>query len=95
MTAKGFFEISRIINEVSEKVCNGKVILLITSGYNITVLPYSWYALAAGIAGYENDKDTIEDYYPAPRDPYQNQREVEAVVKELKRVLKQYWNCFR
>jgi acetoin utilization protein AcuC len=95
LTAKGFFEISRIIAEVSEKVCNSKAILLITSGYNITVLPYSWYALAAGIAGYEHDRDAIEDYYPAPRDPFQNQREVEAVVKELKGILKQYWNCFR
>ncbi len=95
LTAKGFFEISRIISEVSKKVCSGKTILLITSGYNISVLPYSWYALASGIAEYELNKDAIEDYYPAPRDPYQNQREVEAIVKELKGILKQYWNCFR
>ena len=95
LTAKGFFDISRIIAETSEKACNGKAILLITSGYNITVLPYSWYALAAGISEYERDREAIEDFYPAPSDPFQNQREVEAVVKELKATLKPYWTCFR
>jgi len=95
LTAKGFFDISRIIAETSEKVCNGKAILLVTSGYNITVLPYSWYALAAGISEYERDREAIEDYYPTPSDPFQNQREVEAVVKELKETLRQYWSCFR
>jgi acetoin utilization protein AcuC len=95
LTAKGFFEISQIIGEVSEKVCNGKAALLVASGYNITVLPYCWYALAAGISGFELNRDAIEDYYPAPQDPYQNQREAEAVVKKLKEVLKPYWNCFR
>jgi len=94
LTAKGFFEISRIIGEVSEKVCGKKVILLIASGYNITVLPYCWYALAAGISEFELNREKIEDYYPAPRDPHQNQREVEAVVKKLKGTLGQYWNCF-
>jgi acetoin utilization protein AcuC len=95
LTAKGFFEIAWIIGEVSEKVCNRKAALLITSGYNITVLPYCWYALAAGISEFEPNKDAIEDYYPAPQDPYQNQRETEAVVKKLKEVLRRYWNCFR
>jgi len=76
-------------------VCNSKAALLITSGYNITVLPYSWYALAAGISEYERDREVVEDFYPAPSDPFQNQREVEAVVKELKTTLKPYWTCFR
>ncbi|MEM2129242.1 MAG: histone deacetylase [Candidatus Bathyarchaeia archaeon] len=95
LTARGFFEISRIIGEVSNKVCGGKAMLLVTSGYNISVLPYCWYALAAGISEHELDGSKIEDYYPAPRNPRQNLREVEAVVRDLKRILKQYWNCFR
>jgi len=95
LTAKGFFDISRIIAETSKKVCNGKAALLITSGYNTTVLPYSWYALAAGISEYECDRLAIEDFYPVPRDPQLNQREVETVVSELKTTLKPYWACFR
>ncbi|MEM2146666.1 MAG: histone deacetylase [Candidatus Jordarchaeaceae archaeon] len=95
LTAKGFFEISRIIGDVSEKVCHKKVILLITSGYNINVLPYCWYALAAGISEYEVNKNLIEDFYPPPNEEYKNQREVETIIKELKRTLNRYWGCFR
>jgi len=94
LTARGFFEISRTISETSEKICDGKVALLIASGYNVTVLPYCWYALAAGIAEPEKTEDAIEDYYPPPPDPWQNQQQVESTVKSLKRVLKPYWKCF-
>jgi acetoin utilization protein AcuC len=94
LTAKGFFDISRIIGDVSNRVCNGKAVLLVGSGYNITVLPYCWYALTAGISEVVTDRDAIEDYYPAPRDPEQNLQEVEVVLKKLKHVLKEYWSCF-
>jgi len=94
LTAKGFFEISRTIAETANKVCNSKVALLMASGYNSTVLPYCWYALAAGIADPESIKDSIEDYYPAPRDPWQNQQHVETVLNQLKKILRGYWKCF-
>jgi len=91
LTAKGFFEVSRIISETSEKVCNGKVALLVGSGYNDLVLPYCWYALVTGIAEPEKTKDNIEDHYPPPRNPWQNQQKVEIVLKDLKRILRKYW----
>jgi len=94
LTAKGFFDISRTVSDVSQKVCDGKVALLVASGYNPLVLPYCWYALAAGIAEPEKTRDEIEDYYPAPRDPWQNQQQVEDVLKNLKETLKKYWKCF-
>jgi len=94
LTAKGFFEISRIISETAEKVCDGRVILLITSGYNSLILPYCWYALAAGIAEPEKTKDMIEDYYPAPRDPWQNRQKVESILTDLKKTLRKYWKGF-
>ena len=94
LTSMGFFEISHMIGEISEKVCDGKNMLLIGSGYNITVLPFCWYALAAGIVDIENIVDTIEDYYPAPRDPWQNRGQVEEILKDLKGTLRSYWSCF-
>ncbi len=95
LTAKGFFEISRTIAETAEKVCSGKIALLIASGYNSLVLPYCWYALAAGITNLNKNIDSIEDYYPAPRDPWQNQQQVEMVLEQLKKILKGYWKCFQ
>jgi len=94
LTAKGFFEISRTIGETAEKICDGRVLLLIGSGYNSMVLPYCWYALAAGIADPGGRKEDIEDYYPAPQDPWRNQQSVERILKDLKRVLNKYWGSF-
>lgn len=94
LTAKGFFEISRTISETSEKLCDGKAVLLTGSGYNSMVLPYCWYALAAGIVDPLKSREEIEDYYPAPRDPWQNKEQVEKILGNLKRALKMYWRCF-
>ncbi len=94
LTAKGFFEISRIIRETSIKICNGRAALLIASGYNPLVLPYCWYALAAGFVEPDKDVNEVEDYFPPPEDPWQNQRRVEEVVEDLKKILRNYWKCF-
>ena len=94
LTAKGFFEISRIIGDTSERMCDGKVLLLIGSGYNSTVLPYCWYALAAGITDHEKNEEAIQDYFPAPRDPWRNRGQVEHILSDLKNALKLYWGCF-
>ncbi|MEM2320847.1 MAG: histone deacetylase [Candidatus Bathyarchaeia archaeon] len=95
LTAKGFFKIARLIGQVSDEVCNGRAMLLIASGYNIQVLPYCWYALVSGIAELSPNEDSIEDYYPAPSDPWQNINKVKGIISELKNILSAYWSCFR
>ncbi|HIE19386.1 TPA: hypothetical protein EYP75_06630 [Candidatus Bathyarchaeota archaeon] len=94
LTARGFFEISQIIGSVSEEVCDGKVILLVGSGYNIKVLPYCWYALAFGLINPDTSIEKIEDFFPPPRDPWQNLEKVEKIVYSLKDILSKYWSCF-
>ncbi|MCS7120320.1 MAG: histone deacetylase family protein [Nitrososphaerota archaeon] len=94
LTAKGFFKISRTILETSKKVCNGRAALLIASGYNPLVLPYCWYALAAGFIEPQRDPEEIEDYFPSPRDPWQNRVQVERILGDLKKILRKYWKCF-
>ncbi|MBS7606014.1 MAG: histone deacetylase [Candidatus Bathyarchaeia archaeon] len=94
LTAKGFFRMARLISQVSDEVCNGRAVLLIASGYNIHVLPYCWYALIAGIAELDNENN-VEDYYPAPPNPWQNIDRVKKIVNQLKDLLDAYWPCFR
>jgi len=94
LTAKGFFEISRIISSVSEKVCNGKVILLVGSGYNTKVLPYCWYALILGLIDSNSVPEEIEDFFPPPPHPWQNLEKVKRIVDSLKNMLSKYWSCF-
>jgi len=94
LTAKGFFEISRVIGSVSEEICDGRVILLVGSGYNIKVLPYCWYALALGLIEPDASLENIKDFFPPPHDPWQNLEKVKRIVYNLKDILSKYWGCF-
>lgn len=93
LTVDGFFDLSRLIVQVAEKVCDGKLALLVGSGYNPVVLPACWYALAAGVVGLGSVDVPVP--YEAPQEPEYCRRTVNATLTELKRLLKPYWACFR
>lgn len=94
LTARGFFEISRMIRSVSEEICGGRAVLLVGSGYNIDVLPYCWYALALGLIKADVKAEEIEDFYPPPPHPWRRLEEVKSILGELKNILGEYWSCF-
>jgi acetoin utilization protein AcuC len=93
LTVNGFFELSRLIAGTAEKVCGGKVALLIGSGYNPEVLPACWYALTAGVAGLSSIN--VHEPNEPPIEPDYCRRIVDATLGELKGLLKKYWSCFR
>lgn len=76
------------------KVCDGKVIDLIGSGYNKRVLPYGWLALISGLGGIELN---IVEPEPVPSrfSPDLTLAETEKVIEEVSRQLKDYWRCLR
>jgi len=91
LTTRGFLRLSRLIAEVAEKLCGGKVILMIGSGYNPAVLPACWYSLVAGIAGLKA-VDVDEPYAPPVESP-ECRRTVHKTLRELKRILRKHWRC--
>jgi len=93
LTVKGFFGISRLIREIADKVCGGKLVLMPGSGYNPSVLPLCWYALVAGVVGL--DKIDVKDPYTPPEEPPFCRKKVESTIEELKSLLKKKWMCFR
>lgn len=93
LTVNGFFALSHTIVEVAEKVCKGRLILMPGSGYNPTVLPLCWYALAAGVAGLE--KIGVREPYPPPEEPSWVRQIVEGTLQNLRRILQRYWRCFK
>ncbi len=93
LTVKGFFRLSRVIVEVAERVCGGRLVLLLGSGYNPSVLPACWYALVAGVVGLE--RVSVGDFVAAPVEPRWCRRKVRDTVSELRRVLGKYWRSFR
>lgn len=93
LTAKGFFRLSSLIAKVAEKLCKGKLVLMVGSGYNPTVLPACWYSLVAGAARLE--AVDLGEPYPPPMESPQCRRAVQKTLRNLKRVLSKYWKCFR
>ena len=79
------------VKEIS-KICDGKAIDLIASGYNKGVLPYAWLALISALADIEiaaEEPGLIPERFKkdlsfAP---------TKEVVKQLKRNLSSYWKC--
>jgi acetoin utilization deacetylase AcuC-like enzyme len=92
LTAKGFFEISRLMSETAESSCNGKLVLLIGSGYNPQFLPLCWYALVAGAVG--TNEISVKEPYAPPRELPHCRPTVEKTLDELRRLLRDYWSCF-
>ena len=93
LTVNGFFRLSRLIRETSNKVCDGKFILIPGSGYNPKVLPFCWYALVAAAIGLE--EINVKEPYTPPVEPAFCRKKVEETVAELKGLLKKKWKCFR
>jgi len=92
LTVNGFFQVSRSIVEVAEKICENRLVLMPGSGYNPEVLPSCWYALAAGVVGL--DEISVSDPYNPPVEPSYIRRKVDKTLLDLKRALRRNWKCF-
>ena len=92
LTIADFRKIGQNVREMA-KVCGGKEIDMIGSGYNEKTIGPGWLSLIWGLA---NIKVKIDELEPVPpryqKDPcYQDTKDM---IKELKRNLKNYWKCF-
>ena len=91
LPVKGFKMIGDKVKEIS-KICGGKVIDLIASGYNKRVLPYAWLALISGLA---DIKITVEELslIPPRFEKDSSFDDTKEVLEEIKRTLSPYWEC--
>ena len=92
LTVEGFFDVSRLIRETASRVCGGRLVLIVGSGYNPKVLPLCWYALVAGVV--ELGEIKVKEPYSPPQEPPQCRKRVEKTLDELRRLLRKYWSCF-
>ena len=99
LQVSGFRMIGERVREIA-KICDGKEIDLIGSGYNKEVLPYTWLALVCGISGISTtlqQPETIDKLEKIPswlgvdRFPI----DILAVIDDVKNQLKNYWQCLR
>ena len=93
ITARGFYSITRFLTGLADELCASRYILMPGSGYNPSVLPRSWYALAAGAM--RLGAEGLEEPVSPPEEPAYVAKKVDKVISELKETLKPYWSCFR
>lgn len=91
LTVNGFKMIGEKVRKMA-KICEGKEIDLIASGYNEKVLPYCWLALISGLSGI---KTRIKEPIPLRIKKELVLDQTKQTIKELKTILKNYWKCFR
>ncbi|MGD9015133.1 MAG: hypothetical protein PVI33_03830 [Candidatus Omnitrophota bacterium] len=91
LTLEGFRMIGRQVNLIAEEFTEGKSIDLLLSGYNLTVLPFAWSALVAGVANLDVDLTGLKEESPPLKDS--RLRETNDMVRQLKGQLKKYWRC--
>jgi acetoin utilization protein AcuC len=85
LTIEGFRIIGEKVKNLS-KICDGKEIDLIASGYDLKVLNYCWTALLSGLLGIKND--ISESIHPPKKEPLD---EVKELIKKIKKEFKKYW----
>ena len=93
LPVSGFRMIGEKVSEMA-KICDGRAIDLIASGYNREVLPYAWLALISGLAGFEIEVTEPESvsWHAGEDRAFTN---TEKVVGEVRNQLKDYWRCLR
>ena len=93
ITAKGFHAITSFLTRLADEVCGGRYTVLIGSGYNPSVLPRCWYALAAGAM--RLGPEGLEEPRSPPPESEAVRRAVDKVIRDVKKALSPYWSCFR
>jgi len=89
LTLEGFRYIGASVREIA-KMCDGKEVDLICSGYKPEVLSRAWSALISGLADVNTE---LQEPFPLKTGKNQMLIETKNVVKKVKRNLQPYWKC--
>jgi acetoin utilization protein AcuC len=90
LTLDGFRYIGKSVREIA-KICDGKEIELLCSGYKPQILSRAWSALIVGLGGVDI---RFEEPFPLRTKKTQMLEEVKKVVNKVKGNLKPYWGRF-
>ena len=95
MSLEGIRSVGAIISQLASKMCQGKVIDFIGSGYshNLQTVSLGWLASIAGVTGAQIE---LEEPEPIPHvvKLYNGLEEAEEIVRLVKIELSLYWKCF-
>jgi len=93
LTLEGFKMIGEKVKTLADFVCQGKEVGLVASGYNQEILPKAWLAILTGLLGLPIDEKLFKEKVSPQKDT--GLKETKEIIKELKKILKKYWRCFK
>jgi len=95
LTLKGIRSIGSIIGQLASKICEGKVVDFIGSGYSdsLQIVSLGWLASIVGVTGMQIE---LEELKPIPQDinPDNGLKEAVKIIRKVKNKLSHYWKCF-
>jgi acetoin utilization protein AcuC len=95
LTLEGIKMVGSTVSDMADKICGGKLVDFVGSGYsaNLDVVSLGWLASIAGVTGFDV---SLEEPIPMSPDlkPETGLGEAEAVVRALQSKLEPYWTCF-
>jgi acetoin utilization protein AcuC len=94
LTLEGIRMVGQIASDTAQRLCAGRLVDFIGSGYssNQTIVSLGWLASMAGVTGIEV---ALEEPVPIPHGPGNRMQEAKAIVRSLQSKLAAYWPCFR
>jgi len=94
LTLEGIRMVGEIASDTAHRICAGKLVDFIGSGYspNQEIVSLGWLASMAGVTGIEV---ALEEPVPIPPRLGNRMHEAKAIVRSLQSKLSSYWSCFR
>lgn len=87
---KTYAEIAQRLVDLAEKLCNGRISIVLEGGYNLQGVPHAITAVITTLAGL-TDIEIIEPVNPPPQEISET---VAKRIQDIKKILSRYWKIF-
>ena len=92
LTSISYYRFTEKILKISEQICEGKLAFILEGGYSLIGLPQCVYAVIQSLLGKKYEPPTFEKFQLSFETKMD---EVKKIKVSLKKLLANYWSCFK
>lgn len=92
LTSKSYYEFTRQIKTIAQKVCEGRLVFVLEGGYSIMGLPLCVNSIINALLQEAHIPNKSEDL---DFSKYHSNIELLKIKKALKKILSEYWECLK
>ncbi len=92
VTHEGFGYMTRVLTRLAETVCDGRLLVTLEGGYNLTGMRDGALAVLSELAGVELPTDFSSSISERSGDLFQTERSDDGAINNAKNVAQRYWN---